>query len=178
MRTTSRTRSGVASEDPPNLRTLNSSRENRIGFFVVVAIGETVDGCVLRVERLEDREQLRRLQDRESLGMEVQQLDVAVALPDGHIFPRDRADAGAVEIGHLLEVEQDPPPFAAECVHPLDERCHAVFEDQTALEIQNGDAPYDALGDLHKRGLILASPSRYRAPSDALDGSPPRPGTP
>src|SRR5262245_57423769 len=127
------------------------SREDRVGVLVVVLIDETVDRRVLGLERLEHGEQLRGLQDGVALGVKVQELDVAVALADRDVLPRDRADAGAVEVRHLFEIEQDPrATFMAEGVHQLDEWRHAVLEDQPALEVQDDHATHLTLGNLHK----------------------------
>src|SRR5262245_30078685 len=152
--TTSRIRAGVASDEPPNLRTLmwdggaharsgrGCSREDRVGVLVVVLIDETVDRRVLGLERLENGEQLRGLQDGVALGVKVQELDVAVALADRNVLPCDRADAGAVEVCHLFEIEQNPRAVAvAQRVHPLDEWRDAVLEDQPALEVEDDNAP-------------------------------------
>src|SRR5262245_59307689 len=175
--TTSRIRAGVASEEPPNLRTLmwdggaharrrrGCSREDRVGVLVVVLIDETVDRRVLGLERLENGQQLRGLQDGVALGVKVEELDVAVALADRDVLPRDRADAGAVEVRHLFEVQQDPRATAmAEGVHQLDEWRDAVLENQPALEVQDDHATHLTLGNLHASiaATILASPLQAR----------------
>src|SRR6266545_587680 len=155
IRTTSRMRSGVASEDPPNLRTLNTSREDRVGLVVVIAIDEAVDGGVLGLERFDHREQLRGLQDCKALRVQVQELDVAVALAHRDVLPRDRTDAGAIQVGDLLEVEQDPRAKVTQRVHPLHERWDTILEHQPALEVQDDDATDLTLGNLHRRKVLL-----------------------
>src|SRR4030095_576236 len=116
--------------------------------FDVFCVG--VDRLVFRLERFEDGEQLRFFQHVEAARPEVQQLDVAAALADGDVFPRDSADAGAIEIGDVLEVDQDTTaPLAGESVHALDELGDAVFEHETASEIEDRDAAHLALDYLH-----------------------------
>src|SRR5439155_21831857 len=57
-----------------------ASGEDRVGVLVVVAIDEAIDGGFLGLERFEHGEQLRGLQDRVALRVEIQELHVAVAL--------------------------------------------------------------------------------------------------
>src|SRR5207249_6941895 len=77
-----------------------------------------------------------------------------LSLHDALPISGDGADAGAVEIRHLLEVEQNPlAAVADQRVHPLDEAVDAVFEDESVGEIEDDDAADFARSEEHTSEL-------------------------
>jgi hypothetical protein len=101
-----------------------------------------------------------------TLPPQIHQLDVDVAPLRGREFPGDRADAGAIEIGDLVEVEQNTPSgLADERVQVLDELRDTVFHHKPALEVQN-DHPADfALCDCHAHSRTVRHPDyRFQRP--------------
>src|ERR1041384_7143663 len=80
-----------------------------------------------------------------------------------YVFPHDRSNAGAVQIRHAIEVDQDVHAAAIDQgIDLLTKVFLAVIEDETSREIEDRHAADDAFLNLH-----VQSPERVWAEGSA-----------
>src|SRR5688572_17685198 len=112
---------------------------------------EAANGVGLGVVGLEDGEQLRNGQQIGDSLRQAQQLEAATLTADRGVGAHDLAQAGAVDIRHFGEIEDEL--LAALKHHAVD----LVLQDlvtlphgHLALEVENSDVPRRPFHDLHK----------------------------
>src|SRR5262245_47725623 len=98
---------------PPTTRV---ARTHRIAFMkspVGLRFGEALDSLGLRLERFQDREQLRDIQNSETSRAQVVELQLAAALTERDVLADQHADAATVHGGDFSKVQQHlaPPGF-------------------------------------------------------------------
>src|SRR5204863_3183028 len=99
-----------------------------------------------------DFEYGQELRDRHhamAAARQMQELDVSATEPNAEVFGDHDANARAVDVGHVVEVEDDlDAPPAEEVVDPLAERNLPFLEHHAASKVQDGDVADLTFGDL------------------------------
>src|SRR3990172_1906783 len=117
---------------------------------------ETLDGFLLGIVRLEDREELC---DREQIVnplRQVQQLELTVLAAHGGVAANDLPQAGAVHVGNIRQIQDDSlGPVLDQLIDLLAQQLVTLSDQHLSLQIQNGDAVHCSFINFHRYEFLL-----------------------